>query len=412
MSHQLRLIASSAGLCIAIATVHAQADSLTTDTTASDSALQRLNMDAVYARPLNTLGTSAVALGGYAEAHAAYMGTDGVNEGLSFAIPRLTLFVSADINDRIQFLTEIELEEGGREINIEYAAVDFTLHPLFTLRGGVILNPIGAFNQNHDGPRWDFIDRPVAATSIVPSTWSNVGFGAYGKTSNGVWTWGYEAYLTNGFDKHIIDNGLGRTWLPATKETGERFEESFNGVPLTTLKTALRHKTFGEVGFSWMGGVYNLFQEDGLELDRRRRVDLFAVDYNNGIRRWGTAIIAEWVWASIDVPGEHSPQYGRQQHGGFIDVVQPVLGRRMLGWDNARIELAARADYADYNVGSFESTGTNIGDEVTAVTGAIAFRPVAGTVVRANYRYSWERDVFDNPASHSAAILIGVSTYF
>ena len=395
-----------------MAAVHAQVDSLSTDTTASDTTLQRLNMDAVYARPLNTLGTGAVALGGYAEAHAAYMGTDGVNEGLSFAIPRLTLFVSADINDRIQFLTEIELEEGGREINIEFAAVDFTLHPLFTLRGGVVLNPIGAFNQNHDGPRWDFIDRPVAATTIIPSTWSNVGFGAYGKTSNGTWTWGYEAYLTNGIDQRIVDNGNGRTWLPATKENGERFEESFNGVPLTTLKTALRHKTFGEVGVSWMGGVYNLFQEDGLELDRRRRVDLYAIDYNNEIRSWGTTFIAEWVWASIDVPGEHSPQFGRQQHGGFMDVVQPVLRRRMLGWDNARLELAARADYADYNVGNFESTGTNIGDEVTAVTGAIAFRPVAGTVVRANYRYAWERDVFDNPASHSAAILVGVSTYF
>ena len=411
MFQRLRILSSIAVVAQVMA-VHAQVDSVVVDTTSTDSASQRLNMDAVYARPLNTLGTSAVALGGYAEAHAMFAGTDGVNEGWSFVIPRLTLFVSADINDRIRFLTEIELEEGGREINIEYAALDLVLHPLFTVRGGVVLNPIGAFNQNHDGPRWDFIERPLASTTIIPATWSNVGFGAYGKTSNGIWTWGYEAYLTNGFDQRIIDNDQGRTWLPATKENSERFTESFNGSAMTTLKTALRHHRFGEVGLSWMGGVYNKFQDDGLELDRRRRVDVYAIDYNNEIGRWGTAITGEWVVAHIDVPEVHSPQYGRLQSGGFIDVVQRLLQRRMLGWDNARLEVAGRFETADYNNGVFETTSTNIGDCVKAFTVGLAFRPVSGTVIRANFSESWTRDVFENPASRSAAIMLGLSTYF
>lgn len=411
MFQRLRILSSIAVVAQVMA-VHAQVDSVVVDTNSIDSASQRLNMDAVYARPLNTLGTSAVALGGYAEAHAVFAGTDGVNEGWSFVIPRLTLFVSADINDRIRFLTEIELEEGGREINIEYAALDLELHPLFTVRGGVVLNPIGAFNQNHDSPRWDFIERPLASTTIIPATWSNVGFGAYGKTSNGIWTWGYEAYLTNGFDQRIIDNDQGRTWLPATKENSERFTESFNGSAMTTLKTALRHHRFGEVGLSWMGGVYNKFQDDGLELDRRRRVDVYAIDYNNEIGRWGTAITGEWVVAHIDVPEVHSPQYGRLQSGGFIDMVQRLWQRRMLGWDNARLEVAGRFETADYNNGVFESTSTNIGDRVKAFTVGLAFRPVSGTVIRANFRESWTRDVFDNPASRSAAIAVGLSTYF
>lgn len=388
-----------------------QTDTLVTDTTSNDS-LRRLNMDAVYARPLNTIGSSAIALGGYAEAHAAYTGEDGVNEGLSFAMPRLTLFVSADVNDRLRFLTEVEFEEGGREVNIEYAALDVALHDLFTLRGGIVLNPIGAFNQNHDGPRWDFIDRPMASTTIIPATWSNAGFGAYGKTSNGTWTWGYEAYLTNGFDQSIIDNSQGRTWLPASKENDERFDESFNGLALTTLKTALRHKHFGEVGLSWMGGVYNRYQDDGLELDRRRRVDLYAIDYTNEIRRWGMTIVGEWVVAHIDVPKEHSPQYGRLQSGGFVDIVQHIVRTRMLRWDNAQLEAAMRLEHVDYNNGIFESTGESIGDEVKAISIGLAFRPVAGTVLRANYRYGHARDVFGNGPSRCAAIMLGLSTYF
>jgi hypothetical protein len=35
---------------------------------------------------------------------------------------------------------------------ITYAAINVEFHPWINLRSGIILNPIGAFNQNHDGP--------------------------------------------------------------------------------------------------------------------------------------------------------------------------------------------------------------------------------------------------------------------
>ena len=135
------------------------------------------------------------------------------------------------------------------------------------------MNPIGAFNQNHDGPKWEFVGRPISATTIIPSTWSNVGFGLYGKFARNNWIIAYEAYLTNGFDDTIIQNGENRTWLPSSKENKERFEESFNGEPLTTLKLALKNINIGEVGVSWMGGVYNKFEDDGLVFDKKRRVE-------------------------------------------------------------------------------------------------------------------------------------------
>ena len=50
---------------------------------------------------------------------------------------------------KIKFLSEIEFEEGGEEVAIEFAALDISMHPLLNLRGGIVMNPIGAFNQNH-----------------------------------------------------------------------------------------------------------------------------------------------------------------------------------------------------------------------------------------------------------------------
>ncbi|MBK9590656.1 MAG: hypothetical protein IPO32_03820 [Crocinitomicaceae bacterium] len=380
--------------------------------TPQDTSGLKMNMDAVYDRPFLQAGRMPVSVGGYVEANSSYFQTEGITDGLSFQIPRMTIFMSSTIKNRIHFLTEIEFEEGGKQVAIEFASMDLEIHPLFNLRGGIVMNPIGAFNQNHDGPKWEFISRPIASTTIIPATWSNVGFGVFGKYGFGKFVWAYEGYITNGFDDQIISNSENRTWLPASKSNAARFEESFNGVPLITAKTALRHRKFGEIGFSWMGGVYNKFEVDGLYIDSRRRIDLFAVDFNSVIPVLKTQIKGEWVWAMIDIPDTYSQQYGEQQQGGFVDIVQPILQRKMFGWENSTLNLAFRFEYVDYNVGSFNETGGNISDHIYAFVPGISFRPSAQTVIRANYRYELQTDLLGNPASRTAGFQFGFSTYF
>ncbi|NDC42781.1 MAG: hypothetical protein EBZ77_14735, partial [Chitinophagia bacterium] len=216
-------------ILLTIGISNAQIDSTLLRRKAASSTGTALNMDAVYNRPFMSVGKLPVALGGYAEANWQHLGTDGVTEGHQFQARRLTLFVASGISRRLRFLSEIEFEDGAKEINVEFAALDMEVTPLLNLRGGIIMNPIGAFNQNHDGPKWEFVDRPVSATQMLPATWSNAGFGIYGKKFRGDWAYAYEVYLTNGFNDKIIDNNTGRTSLPAAKEVKDRFEESFNG---------------------------------------------------------------------------------------------------------------------------------------------------------------------------------------
>src|SRR5690606_35077113 len=272
------------------AAVHAQIDSTLIRRSETDTTGLKLNMDAVYNRPFLSIGKVPVALGGYVEANWEHVGTDGISEGHQFQMRRMTLFVASSIYKRIKFLSEIEFEDGTKEINIEFASLDIEFHPLFNLRGGIVMNPIGAFNQNHDGPKWEFIDRPVSATQMLPATWSNVGFGVYGKLYKNNWVYAYETYLTNGFDDRIIRNAENKTFLPASKGNPDRFEESFNGVPLITSKIALRNKAIGELGVSYMGGVYNKFQGDGLVFDKKRRLHVFALDFNTTIPFTNTRI--------------------------------------------------------------------------------------------------------------------------
>ncbi len=377
-----------------------------------DTSKSMLNMDAVYNRPFLSGAKMPVAVGGYLEANSIHSTEDGVSEGLSFQARRMTIFMSASIAKRIKFLTEIEYEDGTKEIGIEFAAMDVALHPVFNFRGGIIMNPIGAFNQNHDGPKWEFVERPDVAANLLPATWSNAGFGLYGKTHKGDWVLGYEAYLTNGFNNNIIDNQENKTFLPAAKENEERFEESNSGKPLMTGKIAIKNRNIGEIGFSYMGGIYNKFEEDGLVLDQKRRIDVLAIDLSTTIKKTGTYLVGEVAFIWVDVPSTYTQQYGNKQRGAYIDIVQPVFKRKILDWENATLNLAARFDYVDWNVGTFNENNADIGDELWAISPAISFRPTSQSVFRMNYRYQWQKDILNNPAAKTATWLFGFSTYF
>lgn len=371
-----------------------------------------MNMDAVYNRPFMQVGKLPVALGGYAEANYQYVGENGISERHQFQMRRVTLFIASTVSKRIKFLTEIEFEDGTKEINIEFASVDFEFSPLFNLRGGIVMNPIGAFNQNHDGPKWEFIDRPFSATQMLPATWSNVGFGVYGKKYTTDWAFAYEAYLTNGFDDHIIANAENKTFLPASKENPDRFEESFNGSPLFTGKVALRNRKIGELGLSYMGGVYNKFEDDGITLDKKRRADVVAIDFNTTIPKLNTYVNAEWAWVHVNLPDGYTQQFGSRQRGGFIDFVQPVLKKPMFGFENAVLNVSLRLEYVDWNKGRFTQTGDKIYDEFWAIVPSISFRPTGQTVIRFNYRHQQQRDLLGNPPSKLGAIQFGIASYF
>lgn len=399
-------------LAFSFSLAQAQIDPSLLKVVAKDTTKGSMNMDAVYNRPFVAVGKLPVSVGGYVEANWQHLGTDGVSDGHQFQFKRMTLFVSSTISKRIKFLSEIEFEEGGKEIAIEFAAVDVELNPLLNLRGGMILNPIGAFNQNHDGPKWEFTDRPISATQLLPATWSNAGFGLYGKYYSKDWMFGYEAYVSGSFDNSIIDNSENKTFLPAAKNNSERFEEINSGLPLFTGKVAVKNSRIGELGLSYMGGVYNKFQDDGIQIDEKRRVDVFAIDFSSTLPKLNTFINGEWAWIKVNVPASFTQQFGNKQQGGFIDIVQPIVKKKIFGWDKATLNLAFRLEYVDWNVGKFSSTGDNIAEDIWSIMPALSFRPTSQTVVRLNYRHQRQQDILGNPPSSTGGFSFGISTYF
>jgi hypothetical protein len=179
-----------------------------------------------------------------------------------------------------------------------------------------------------------------------------------------------------------------------------------------TGKLAVKNRAIGEIGVSYMGGIYNKFADDGVELDVKRKRHVWAIDFNTKIKATNTKIVGEYVTISVDVPRAYGQQYGNKQQGAFVDVIQPILTTEILDWDKAVLNLAVRLDYVDWNVGEFQQTKTNIGDDMMAITPAISLRPSDQTVFRINYRYQRDTDILNNAAAKTATWMLGFSSYF
>lgn len=364
----------------------------------------------IYQRPY-LLSAGRTAVGGYVEGNANYFRTDGIGEGFSMELRRFNVFFFSSVGRRLRFTSELEFEHGVEEIAFETALVDFTINPSLVVRGGILLTPIGAFNVNHDGPRYDFVDRPLVATRIIPATLSEVGFGVHGRLAPRGLALSYDAYLTNGLGDGVLLNETGRTDLPSGKNP-DRFGEDNNGSPAFSARVAAQSRRLGgsELGVSYYGGIYNTFRLEGETVDEKRWLSLFAVDLETRIR--GVSLRGEMVWASIDVPDDLTELMGERQWGLYLDAVMTVWRPRIRGLPNPEVNLGLRVERVDFNRGTFQSTGLRIYDEINAVTAGLSFRPAAGTVFRANYRRESNRDPQGNPPSRTGGFQVGFATYF
>ncbi len=146
-----------------------------------------------------------VSLAGYGEmlynnyANADQAGAQ-VDKSSQLDFLRAVLYAGYRFNDRILLNSEIEFEhastEDGGEVAVEFAYLDFLVHPNFSLRGGLLLMPMGLINEYHEPNVYLGALRPQTERFIIPTTWSEAGFGATGHFG----PMDFRAYVVNGFD--------------------------------------------------------------------------------------------------------------------------------------------------------------------------------------------------------------------
>jgi hypothetical protein len=353
----------------------------------------------VYDKPYQTRLLGRTALGGYAEAHARYERVDGITEESGFEAKRFNIFTSTRVSDFVRMAAELEFEEGGDEIKVEYAAIDVRIHPALTLRGGMLLSPLGRFNLAHDSPLNEFTDRPLVSTEILGVALSEPGFGVLGQMPagrQGRLTW--EAYLTNGFHDGMITDSPDGTRIPLGRGNTEDQNSSPAFVGRLAWSPAIGH----EFGVSGHHGAWNQFTIDGTQVDERRDLTIGVVDAEITIA--GVRISGEGALARAEIPPGLRGLYASRQAGWYLDVARDIG----TGWNRtapgSRFTLKARVDAIDLDTEA-------VGHHVRQAGAGINFRPTSESVIKLELVRGWGYDQFNN-RSDFARLLASFATYF
>lgn len=239
---------------------------------------------------------------------------------------RFVLMVGHSFTDRVKFWSEVEIEhafvegaEESGEVAIEQAYVDLMLHRRFNLRAGMVLMPVGIVNERHEPPTFHGVERTFVDTVIIPTTWRDIGIGAFGELGRG---FSYRAYVVPGLDAtgFTADEGIAEG-----RQQGGQADASD---PAVTGRVEYRNGGLTAAGSFWTGGSgFGLIRLD-IETPAVT-VGSFDARYRRGRHE------ARGQWSIVNIDGAGDLNRALQLQSGN----SPNIASRLLG---AYGELATR----------------------------------------------------------------------
>ena len=203
---------------------------------------------AVDAQPASASREGVPTLSGYMEVHL----NKEQDLPAEADLHRFVLMVGHTFSDRLKFWSEVEVEhafvEGAEisgEVAIEQAYVDLMLHRRFNLRAGMVLIPVGIVNERHEPPTFHGVERTFVDSVIVPSTWRDVGVGAFGELGRG---FSYRAYVLPGLD------ATGFTAEEGIKDGRQQGGHADASDPAISGRLEFRQARLTAGGSFWYGG--------------------------------------------------------------------------------------------------------------------------------------------------------------
>jgi hypothetical protein len=257
---------------------------------------------------------------------------------------RFVLLFGHSFSERLKFWSEIEVEhalvEGAEEkgeLELEQAYVDFLVHPALNLRGGMLLTPMGILNERHEPPSFYGVLRPQVDTVIIPSTWFDVGAGAFGDLGGG---FSYKFYGMAPLDaagftaEEGLRGGRQKGSQSFLQDWAQALRVEYRGLPRLVLGTSLWS---GRTGFNFLtiNPAVRMYEFDGRY--RWRRLEWrgqFASSYLTQARELNLALQRQTGL---------NPNLAKQMRGFYLEAAAHVLPTQ------SRFDLVGFARYENFD---------------------------------------------------------------
>lgn len=291
---------------------------------------------------------------------------------------RLILYTGYRFNERFIFNSEIELEHAN-EVSVEFAYLDYLAREAVTVRGGMLLVPMGLINEFHEPTVFPGARRPETESRILPSTWRENGvglLGAIGRLS-------YRAYLVNGLNAA----GFTAAGLRGGRQKGSRAKAE-------DLAFVGRLDATPTPGVFVGGSVYagesdqGQFTVAGRELDVGTRI----VEVHGQAQMRGFDLRGLYAQAALDDVAalnqalglQGSKSIGKTLAGGYLQ-----LGYNIFARSGSKAALTPYYRFERVNTQADVATGFSSEPALDAAyhTLGVELKPIFQVVVKADYQW-------------------------
>jgi len=319
-------------------------------------------------------------IGGYGE--ITYNQPESENGELD--VQRLVMMFGYKFNDKIQFFTEIEYEHV-EEVFVEQAFVNYAIGDNLSVRGGLMLVPMGIVNEYHEPTTFNGVERPAVDNKIVPTTWREIGVGVNGRFSD--INLSYQAYIFNGFKSTEADGDEVAGKLKGSNGLrGGRQKGIQSTVSTPTLSAKFDY--YGVLGLRMgLSGYFGRTQaDDEIEDLDGATIGIAMVGFDARYNYKKFEARGEFIYASLSDTDDYNDLTGKDLGSALLGYYGEV-GYNVLPL-SAKQRLVAFARYENYDTHAETEDNTVRNDAFNRsdITFGLSYHIVDGVVVKGDYQ--------------------------
>lgn len=346
----------------------------------------------------------AVTVGAYGE--ITYNQPEADNGELD--VQRLVLLFGYKFNEKTQFVTEIELEHV-EEVFVEQAFVNYAVGDNVSLRGGLMLVPMGIINEYHEPTTFNGTERPAVDNVIVPTTWREIGVGVTGRFPDA--SIGYQAYVFNGFKSATADgeggvNGFlnGSSGLRSGRQKAIK-----STVDSPTFSTKIEYYGIPGLRLGASGYFGDTQPADDIEtLDGSTvGIAMLGLDARYSFRKF--AARGQFIYASLSGTEQYNDLTGNDLGSALMGYYTEVSYNLLPITAKQKLFAFARFENYDTHAGTEGVLERNNAYNRTDLTTGLTYHIAPGVVVKGDYQF---RDNKAENADVDNRLNFGIGVWF
>lgn len=329
----------------------------------------------------------AVTVGAYGE--LTYNQPEGDNGELD--VQRMVLLFGYKFNEKTQFVTEVEIEHV-EEVFVEQAFVNYAVGDNVSLRGGLMLVPMGIVNEYHEPTTFNGTERPAVDNVIVPTTWRELGVGVTGRFSDA--SISYQAYIFNGFKSTASDGDEDVTGFLSGSSglRGGRQKGIKSTVDSPTFSTKVEYYGIPGLRFG-LSGYFGKTQaaDDVEQLDGANiGISMVGADARYAFRRFTAR--GQFIYASLSDSDAYNELTNRDLGSALMGYYGEVAYNLMPLTAKQRLFAFARYENYDTHASVAGNLMRNETYNRTDITTGLSFHIAPGVVVKGDYQFRQNKD--------------------